>query len=45
MRVPIEGVVFRVLYISVRNVVLMNDWNVECDWLPSQTNLESGSDL
>jgi hypothetical protein len=40
--VPIEGVVFGVLYISVRNVVLVNDWNVECEWLPSQTDLESG---
>jgi hypothetical protein len=26
----------------VRNVVLENEWNVECEWLPSQTNLESG---
>jgi hypothetical protein len=45
MCVPIEGVVFRVLYISVRNGVLENKWNVECEWLPSQTNLESVSDL
>jgi hypothetical protein len=22
--------------------VLVNDWNVECDWLPSQTDLKSG---
>jgi hypothetical protein len=42
MFVPIEGVVFRVVYIRVRrNVVLVNDWNVECEWLPSQTDLES----
>jgi hypothetical protein len=45
LQVPIEGVVVRVLYISGRNVVLENDWNVQCEWLPSQTNLESGSDL
>jgi hypothetical protein len=39
---PLKGlVVFRVLYISVRNVVLVNDWNVECDWLPFQTDLVS----
>jgi hypothetical protein len=31
------------LYISVRNVVLENDWNVESDWLPSQTDLKSSS--
>jgi hypothetical protein len=31
-----------VLYISVRNVVLENEWNVECEWPSSQTNLESG---
>jgi hypothetical protein len=22
--------------------VLVNDWNVECEWLPSQTDLKSG---
>jgi hypothetical protein len=41
LHVPIEGVVFRVVYISVRrNVVLENEWNVECEWLPSQIVLE-----
>jgi hypothetical protein len=32
------------MYISVRrNVVLVNDWNVEYEWLPSQTDLVSSN--
>jgi hypothetical protein len=42
LHVPIEGIVLRVLYISVRNVVLENERNVECEWLPSQTDSKFG---